>query len=136
MKTSAEQKNPKLAMLLGLIPGLGQFYNGQNIKALMLFLVFILEVVEWIVFGGSALVGLVTLGDTPVVDHSLFMLIQGSMQLIMILVMVLIHAASMRDAKTTAERLNNHEKVPMTFKETFDSLYENGFPYLLIIPLT
>lgn len=134
MKTSAEQKNPKLAMLLGLIPGLGQFYNGQNIKALMLFLVFILEVVEWIVFGGSALVGLVTLGDTPVVDHSLFMLIQGSMQLIMILVMVLIHAASMRDAKTTAERLNNHEKVPMTFKETLDSLYENGFPYLLIIP--
>ncbi|MGT2682302.1 carbohydrate ABC transporter permease [Streptococcus porci] len=134
MKTSAEQKNPKLAMLLGLIPGLGQFYNGQKIKALMLFLVFILEVVEWVVFGGSALVGLVTLGDTPMVDHSLFMLIQGSMQLIMILVMVLIHAASMRDAKTTAERLNNHEKVPMTFKETFDSLYENGFPYLLIIP--
>lgn len=134
MKTSTEQKNPKLAMLLGLIPGLGQFYNGQKNKALLLFLVFILEIVEWAIFGVSALVGLVTLGDVPVVDHSLFMLIKGSMQLIMILVMVLIHSASMHDAKSTAERLNNGEKIPMTFKETFNSLYENGFPYLLIIP--
>ncbi|MGT2829682.1 carbohydrate ABC transporter permease [Streptococcus hillyeri] len=134
MKTSTEHKNPKLAMLLGLIPGLGQFYNGQKSKALLLFLVFVLEIIEWVVFGASALIGLVTLGDTPIVDHSLFMLIQGSMQLIMTLVMVLIHSASMHDAKSTAERLNNGEKVPMTFKETFNSLYENGFPYLLIIP--
>lgn len=134
MKTSTEQKNPKRAMLLGLIPGLGQLYNGQKAKAGLLFIVFLLEIIEWAAFGVGALTGLITLGDTPMVDHSLFMLIKGSMQLIIFVVMVLIHAASMRDAKSTAERINLGEKVPMTFKETFDSLYENGFPYLLIIP--
>lgn len=134
MTASTQQKNPKLATALGFIPGLGQFYNGQTIKGALLLLVFVLEIIEWATFGVSALVGLVTLGDVPVVDHSLFMLIKGSMQLIMLLVMVLIHAASVYDAKTTAEKINASEKVPMTLKETMTSLYENGFPYLLIIP--
>jgi TM2 domain-containing membrane protein YozV len=33
----SEEKSPLLALLLGLIPGLGATYNGQNIKALMHF---------------------------------------------------------------------------------------------------
>jgi hypothetical protein len=34
---SREEKSPPLALLLGLIPGLGAAYNGQNIKALVHF---------------------------------------------------------------------------------------------------
>lgn len=34
-----EEKSPLIAMLLGLIPGLGAAYNGQNVKALVHFVV-------------------------------------------------------------------------------------------------
>ncbi|MFC5630798.1 MULTISPECIES: carbohydrate ABC transporter permease [Streptococcus] len=134
MIKSTTKQNPNVAMLLGAVPGLGQLYNKQTAKGLMLLAVFGLELVEWLVFGIPALIGLITLGDRPVVDHSLFLLIKGSMQLILTIVMVLIHAASIRDAKLTAERLNRGEKVPLSLKETMDGVYENGFPYLLIIP--
>lgn len=134
MSKSTVKQNPTLAMLLGAIPGLGQLYNKQIVKGLLLLAVFAIEVIEWVTFGVSAIVGLVTLGDKPVVDHSLFLLIKGSMQLIIMVVMVFIHLASMRDAKVTAENINRGEKVPLTFKETMGSVYENGFPYLLIIP--
>lgn len=36
-QTSQKHKSPGLALLLGLIPGLGAAYNGQNIKALLHF---------------------------------------------------------------------------------------------------
>ncbi|MGZ7224830.1 sugar ABC transporter permease, partial [Streptococcus pyogenes] len=74
------------------------------------------------------------LGSTPVVDHSLFLLIKGSMQLIIFIVMAIIHIVSMQDAKNTAIMINEGQKVPMTVKETFETIYEKGFPYLLIIP--
>lgn len=35
---SQEEKSPLIALLLGLVPGVGAAYNGQNIKALMHFL--------------------------------------------------------------------------------------------------
>lgn len=134
MSESTHKRNPNLAMLLGIIPGLGQLYNKQKVKGLLLLVVFAIEIIEWVTFGIPSIVGLITLGDKPVIDHSLFLLIKGSMQLIISVVMVFIHLASMRDAKLTAESLNRGEKIPMTFKEILDSVYENGFPYLLIIP--
>jgi TM2 domain-containing membrane protein YozV len=33
-----EEKSPLIALLLGLVPGVGAAYNGQNIKALTHFL--------------------------------------------------------------------------------------------------
>jgi TM2 domain-containing membrane protein YozV len=37
--SQTEEKSPVVALLLGLIPGLGAAYNGQNIKALMHFVI-------------------------------------------------------------------------------------------------
>lgn len=133
-QNQSKQQNPQLAMWLSLILGLGQLYNKQKAKGLMLLGVFILEVIEIITFGIPAITGLITLGSTPVQDHSLFLLIKGSMQLIIFAVMIMIHIVCMRDAKKTAELINQGIKVPTTAKETFQGLYENGFPYLLTIP--
>ncbi len=134
MSQENQKQNPQKAMWLSLIPGLGQFYNGQKAKGGILLAVFLLEIVVLIVFGIPAMVGLFTLGSTPVVDHSLFLLIKGSIQLIVFVLMGIFHVVSMRDAKHTAELLNDGQKVPITAKETLTSIYENGFPYLLIIP--
>lgn len=134
MSQETQKRNPRLAMWLSIIPGLGQLYNGQKAKGGMLLGVFLLEILELVAFGIPAMVGLITLGSTPVIDHSLFLLIKGTMQLIVFVVMVIIHVVSMNDAKNTAEMLNKGQKVPMSAKETFEVIYEKGFPYLLIIP--
>ncbi|CRH90153.1 Maltose transport system permease protein malF [Chlamydia trachomatis] len=130
----SQKQNPRLAMWLSLVLGLGQLYNKQRAKGFILLAVFLLEVIEIITFGIPAIAGLITLGDTPVVDHSLFLLIKGSMQLIIFVVMAIIHIVCMKDAKDTANLINQGFSVPMTAKETFQGIYENGFPYLLTIP--
>lgn len=130
----SQKQNPRLAMWLSLVLGLGQLYNKQRAKGFILLAVFLLEVIEIITFGIPAIAGLITLGDTPVVDHSLFLLIKGSMQIIIFVVMAIIHIVCMKDAKDTANLINQGFSVPMTAKETFQGIYENGFPYLLTIP--
>lgn len=129
-----KKHNPQLAMWLSLVLGLGQLYNRQKAKGLILLGVFFLEVIEIITFGIPAIQGLVTLGSTPVVDHSLFLLIKGAMQIIAFVIMAIIHGACMRDAYYTAKLIREGFEVPITAKETFRSIYENGFPYLLTIP--
>ncbi|WP_394405293.1 carbohydrate ABC transporter permease [Streptococcus sp. 20-1249] len=130
----SKKQNPHLAMWLSLVLGLGQLYNKQRAKGFILLAVFLLEVLEIVTFGIPAISGLISLGNTPVVDHSLFLLIKGSMQLIIFVVMFIIHAVCMKDAKETANLINQGFPVPMTAKETFQGIYENGFPYLLTIP--
>lgn len=44
MSQKKQLKNPTLAMWLSIIPGLGQFYNGQKVKAGLLLGVFLLEI--------------------------------------------------------------------------------------------
>ncbi|MFA9468378.1 MULTISPECIES: ABC transporter permease subunit [unclassified Streptococcus] len=134
MTNDSQHHSPQKAMWLSLILGLGQLYNGQKAKGLMLLGVFALEILEILTFGIPAIQGLITLGTTPGVDHSLFLLIKGSMQIIFFIIMLFIHVATMRDAHYTARLVRDGVKIPLTAKETLHSIYENGFPYLLTIP--
>ncbi|HEL6667059.1 TPA: sugar ABC transporter permease, partial [Listeria monocytogenes] len=83
MKLEQKQiKNVRQATLLSIIPGLGQFYNKQNFKGIVFFALFALFIIEFFAVGLNALIGLVTLGSVPGVDHSLFLMIEGTLQLI------------------------------------------------------
>ena len=62
------------------------------------------------------------------------MLIRGAFHLIFVVVYVLFYFANIKDAHTTAKHINNGIPVALTFKEMVKGIYENGFPYLLIIP--
>lgn len=130
----SKKQNPQLAMWLSLFLGLGQLYNKQNIKGFSLLFLLLLEIIEIITFGIPAISGLLTLGDTPVIDHSLFLLIKGSIQLIIFVIMAVIHIICMKDAKDTAILINQGFSVPTTAKKILKAIYENGFPYLLTIP--
>lgn len=130
----SRKNNSGMAMWLSLIPGLGQFYNQQKYKGIILFALFLLEVVEMLTFGIPAMKGLFSLGDTPMEDHSLFLLIEGAIQVILLLLMVFFHVLSMLDAKLVAKKKAMGIPVPITIKGTLLNIYENGFAYLLIIP--
>ena len=68
--------------LLSIIPGGGQFKNGQKFKAGLFFAAFLIFLVEMLLFGGQALYNFVTLGSVPMEDNSLFLLIEGTLQVI------------------------------------------------------
>ena len=72
--------NEKKITLCSLIPGMGQFVNGQAFKGIVFFAIFVLFIGQMLLGGFHALVGLVTLGSIPMEDHSLFILIEGTLQ--------------------------------------------------------
>jgi len=128
------EQNPKKAMGLSLIPGLGQIYNKQKAKGAIFLAVTALFLVYFLGSGAGELAKLVTLGTVRGQDNSLFILIRGAFHLIITVVYFLFYALNIRDAGTVAKRINNGIAVPKTLKDMLHAIYENGFPYLLIIP--
>ncbi|WEV57355.1 sugar ABC transporter permease [Ligilactobacillus acidipiscis] len=128
------KKNPNKALWLSFIPGLGQYYNGQKLKAGIFLGAFAIFVVEMIFFGWSALTGLITLGTVPMRDHSMFLMVKGTLQLLILVIFILFYVLNIRDAKKTALELNAGHRVPISFNEMRESLGTNGFPYLLTMP--
>ena len=128
------EQNPKKAMWLSLIPGLGQIYNKQKAKGYIFLAVTALFLAYFLGIGVGELSKLVTLGTVRGQDNSLFILIRGAFHLIITVVYFLFYALNIKDAGTVAKRINNGIAVPKTLKEMVQAIYENGFPYLLIIP--
>ncbi|MEW4354761.1 ABC transporter permease subunit [Streptococcus pneumoniae] len=128
------QQNPSKALLLSLIPGLGQIYNKQKAKGWIFLGVTLVFLVYLIAIASPELAGLVTLGTRPFRDNSLFMLIRGAFHLILVVVYGIFYALNLKDAYTVAKRWNDGFKIPITLKDMGKEIYSNGFPYLLIIP--
>ncbi|AGU78929.1 sugar ABC transporter permease [Streptococcus intermedius] len=128
------QQQPRKALLLSLIPGLGQIYNKQKAKGAIFLGVTILFLIYFFAIAAPELGNLITLGEVPGRDNSLFMLIRGAFHFILVIVYFIFYALNLKDAYTSAKRWNNDYPVPTTFKDMLKGIYANGFPYLLIIP--
>ena len=128
------QQQPRKALLLSLIPGLGQIYNKQKAKGAIFLGVTILFLIYFFAIAAPELGNLITLGKVPGRDNSLFMLIRGAFHFILVIVYFIFYALNLKDAYTIAKRWNNDYPVPTTFKDMLKGIYANGFPYLLIIP--
>ena len=128
------QQQPRKALLLSLIPGLGQIYNKQKAKGAIFLGVTILFLIYFFAIAAPELGNLITLGEMPGRDNSLFMLIRGAFHFILVIVYFSFYALNLKDAYTIAKRWNNDYPVSTTFKDMLKGIYANGFPYLLIIP--
>lgn len=128
------QQQPRKALLLSLIPGIGQIYNKQKAKGAIFLGVTILFLIYFFAIAAPELGNLITLGEVPGRDNSLFMLIRGAFHFILVIVYFIFYALNLKDAYTIAKRWNNDYPVPTTFKDMLKGIYANGFPYLLIIP--
>ncbi|WP_035618957.1 sugar ABC transporter permease [Lacticigenium naphthae] len=133
--TPEQQQDIKKATWLSAIPGLGQFYNKQNFKGLLFLGIFILFIIEMITFGAGAFEGLITLGTVPREDHSLFLLIEGTLQILVTLIFLIFLGVNMMDAHRVAKiKALNPKNVNTTIQATFKNAMDDGFPYLLTIP--
>lgn len=128
------QQNPSKALLLSLIPGLGQLYNKQKAKGGIFLGVTIAFLLYLVTIASGEIANLITLGSQRGRDNSLFMLIRGSFHLIIIAIYLFFYVLNLKDAKDTAKRWNSGMPVTTTLKGMIQNIYENGFPYLLIIP--
>lgn len=129
--------------------GLGQLFNGQRLKALW-FLAIGIGGVRWIMGSlGEQVTGLFTLGDTPRTmvkvgrtftmvkgDHSIFMMIDGLIALVFVLLLAAIYAMNIRDAWITARDAENGIP-PRSFLEGLKLAGERRFPQIiLVLPVT
>lgn len=126
--------NVKGTMLRSIIPGLGQFANGQVFKGVVFLGLFIGFIIQMVLGGFQSLIGLVTLGSVPMEDHSLFMLIQGTLQLIVTALFLFFYFINLVDAKRVAVMRKEGKKINRTMKEVIHNVGDEGFPYLLTLP--
>jgi len=132
----------KAAMLSALCIGLGQLYNRQYWKGF--FWMVVAQLFFWtyypIAFKGIA--GLITLGDVPtrivkgkVVqgDHSIFLLINGLITLVIILVFLGMYILNIVDAKRNGAIRDEGGQV-LGFITSLKRAKFRNFPYLLLLP--
>ena len=123
----------KTALALSIIPGLGQFYNKQWIKGIVFLILtasFFIAFMDLIQYGFW---GLFTLGIDPTYDHSITLLVEGILAVIVTLLGLSIYALNLRDAfKVGKQRDQNQE--PNSVRQQYQNLIGGGFPYLMMTP--
>ncbi|MFJ1449115.1 carbohydrate ABC transporter permease [Bacillus halotolerans] len=123
----------KVALLLSIIPGLGQFYNKQWIKGLLFLL---LGASFFAVFGdllNMGLWGIFTLGTEVPRDNSVFLLAEGIIAVIVTCFGLAVYYVNLRDAYQSGKRRD--EKRPLSsLKEQYQNIVAQGYPYVVSGP--
>ncbi|WEK55168.1 MAG: ABC transporter permease subunit [Candidatus Cohnella colombiensis] len=136
-------------MLSVLFMGMGQWYNRQFMKGL-LFIAVELFGIYWIVTRlGNSIAGLISLGHTPRTmvkvdkvyqmvdgDHSIFLMVEGLISLLVVFIFVALYVLNIRDAWATAKARDSGVE-PHVFKVTLKNIGNRYFPHLILfLPLT
>lgn len=122
------------AALSVLSMGLGQLYNGQWIKGICFFVLQFCYIGLFFEFLNVGLWGIVTLGTSVEHgDHSIMLLAQGIISLLVIALGLLFYVLNVRDAYKVGLMRESGEKPP-TIAKTYQNVTDQGYPYLLITP--
>jgi len=130
---SESNHNPTLALILSLIPGLGQVYNKRYIKGAVIFVLFAAFVIVMHDFMTTSLQGLITLGEIERVHDSRVFLSQGIISLIFLTFFIVFYVLNLQDARRDAIKIKRGWKVTGVI-EGFKNAWDAGFPYLLVSP--
>ncbi|WP_144561320.1 carbohydrate ABC transporter permease [Bacillus mycoides] len=140
MQTSIEpkqsengSKHRKTAAMLSIIPGIGQMYNKQYVKALIFLVLTGSFIVAFADLLNMGLWGIFTLGTEVPRDHSIFLLVEGILALIVIVFGIGIYAFNLYDAYQNGKKRDIG--IPLnSVKEQYRNLLDQGFPYLMVSP--
>lgn len=123
------------AAILSIVMGLGQLYNRQIIKGLLLFFAGSFCFYYLVSNLGNAFWGIVTLGETPSQiingkmvsgDHSIFILVRSLITLIFLCIFILFYIMNIRDAYLIGKEREAGKK-PHTFVQTLRFIMEYRF---------
>ncbi|MEH7884478.1 sugar ABC transporter permease [Bacillus sp. JJ1609] len=134
MKEQSYQTNHRrIAAALSIVPGLGQLYNKQYLKGIAFL---ILTGAFFGVFSdllNMGLWGLFTLGEQTPRDHSIFLLVEGILAVIVLVFGIGFYLFNLNDAYKTGLKRDMGLHLS-TLKEQYNNLVDNGFPYLIMSP--
>lgn len=123
----------KIAVVLSVLPGLGQLYNKQYVKGGLFLL---LTAAFFGVFRdllNMGLWGIVTLGEKTPRDNSIFLLAEGILALIIVGFGLIFLLFNLFDAYKNGEKRDKGQPLH-TLWEQYRNLIESGFPYLIMTP--
>nr|WP_279390664.1 sugar ABC transporter permease [Mammaliicoccus sciuri] len=126
-------RNPKLAAMLSIIPGIGQFYNKRYIKGSIFIVFFISFISVFYQFMNIGFWGLFTLGTVPKLDDSRVLLAQGIISLLLIAFAITLYVVNIIDAYRNADQYNKGYEIKDR-KGRMTATWDKTFPYLLISP--
>ncbi|WP_047984443.1 carbohydrate ABC transporter permease [Ornithinibacillus californiensis] len=132
-KTGLSQPRNIATLLSVIVPGLGQLYNRRILKGLIFLIVTISFLVATWDYLDIGIWGLFTLGTIPREHHSIQLLLQGLISLIVLFFGIIIYIYNIRDARKDAIAREEGRKKPSLLKGMLD-FYDGGFPYFMIIP--
>ncbi len=140
MQTSMEpanglkgSKHRKMATMLSIIPGIGQMYNKQFVKGLIFLVLTGSFIVAFTDLLNMGLWGIVTLGTEVPRDHSVFLLVEGILALIVIVFGLGIYGFNLYDAYQNGKKRDIGTPLN-SVKEQYRNLLDQGFPYLMVSP--
>ncbi len=124
----------KAAILSALLMGVGQVYNKEWIKAIFFGVIGIVSIIA-IPYFHHGLWGIITLGEVPGPhnDHSIVLMIQGLISILVLLILVTLYILNIRDAWKTGRLRDQGEEVP-AFKKYISQLWDESFPYIMLSP--
>ncbi|SDC29901.1 carbohydrate ABC transporter membrane protein 1, CUT1 family [Pelagirhabdus alkalitolerans] len=125
--------NPTLAMLLSIIPGLGQAYNKRYLKGAAIFVLFAAFAIVMFDFMSDGLQGLFTLGTEERVDDSRVFLSEGILSLIFLTFYLIFYWVNLQDARRDAIKIKNGWQVGGVMAG-FKNAWDTAFPYMLVGP--
>lgn len=134
MSEKRVRHNPVVAVVLSILfAGLGQLYNRRYVKGLLFIIIEAAFLITFYNFLNIGLWGLITLGEIPKVDHSIFLLIQGLVSVIIIAFAAILYYFNIIDARKDALRIQRGEPMP-SLLESCKNAWDKGFPYIFVTP--
>lgn len=122
--------------------GLGQIYNKEYLKAILYSFIEIISIIFFIPYLGKSIWGLITLGETPMHfidgiahgDHSIFLLVDGLIAVLIFTLIIIIYIVNIIDAKTTAKLIEQGES-PMSAVQLIKYIWDKYFAqFMLALP--
>ncbi|MCR8660047.1 carbohydrate ABC transporter permease [Paenibacillus endoradicis] len=127
-----------------LFMGLGQLFNKQFMKGIILLVIEAASLMYFIPNLVKDLSGIITLGEqgthfekvngmtvTVAGDHSIYLMIDGLITLFLLLIVIVIYAINIRDAYRTAAIIESGQQI-ISFKQTIKNMNGKSFPYILL----
>src|SRR5699024_8957955 len=116
-----------------IFPGLGQLYNRRILKGILLMIISISFLITTWNYIDIGLWGIFTLGTIPQEHHSIQLLLQGLIALIVLAFGIAIYAFNIQDARADAKAREQGYKRPTLMRGMAD-FYNKGFPYYMVLP--
>lgn len=136
-----EKTTPIISYCTFLIPGLGQLLNKQYVKSAILFLATLYTYFAAIPYAlgygnykGEGISGLVTLAaNAGKLDRSIIFMIEGILAIFLVVIAVILMYMSFKDVNKVEKDMIKGVRQK-NWIETRQSVFEDGFPYLVLSP--